>query len=83
MKATTIKVEGDLLKEMEAACPPSQCISAFVREVLRNELKRRRVAEAAVKYEQFVASHPEEREWLDEWEKADLIHPPQRKSKKS
>ena len=50
MKATTIKIEEPLLGELEKAKPASQSISAYVREVLENDLKRHMVAEAAVQY---------------------------------
>ena len=83
MKATTIKIEDPLLGELEKAKPASQSISSYVREVLENDLKRHKVAEAAVQYEAFVAAHPEEREWMSDWDKADLSHPPKQKTKKT
>lgn len=78
MKATTIKIEGNLLKEIESVCPSSQNLTAFVREVLSQDLKRRKMAEAAARYEVFLASHPEEERWLTEWENADLAEAPQK-----
>ena len=83
MKATTIKIEEPLLGELEKAKPAAQSISSYVREVLENDLKRHKVAEAAVQYEAFVAAHREEREWLSERDKADLSHPPKQKTKKT
>ena len=83
MKATTIKIEDPLLSELEKAKPPSQSITSYVRSVLESDVKRHRVAEAAAQYEAFVASHPEEREWLSDWDKADLSQPPKRSAKKT
>lgn len=75
MKATTIKIEGNLLREIDAACPPTKSLTAFVREVLSQDLKRRRMAEAASRYEAFLSEHPDEREWLTQWETANLVRP--------
>ncbi len=83
MKATTIKIEGDLLEELEKAKPPSKSISAYVRDILESDIKRHRVAEAAVEYEAFVAAHPEERKSLEEWDQADLANPPKKKARSS
>ena len=83
MKATTIKIEWPLLGELEKAKPASQSISSYVREILERDIKRHKVAEAAVQYEAFVAAHPEEREWLSDWDKADLSRPPKRNSRKT
>ena len=82
MKATTIKIEEPLLGELEKAKPPTQSISSYVREILESDIKRHKVAEAAVQYEAFVAAHAEEREWLSDWDKADLSRPPKRNSGK-
>jgi len=35
MKATTIKVEGELLEELERTEPPRQSLSAYVRVLLQ------------------------------------------------
>jgi hypothetical protein len=79
MKATTIKIEGALLSELEAAKPENISISAFVRDVLRKDLQRRKLAQAAASYEEFLAANPEEQLLLREWDEADLAHTPKRK----
>jgi len=79
MKATTIKVEGDLLQELERAKPPSQTLSAYVRSLLEREMRRRKIADAADRYADFLRETPEERTWLDEWANADLARPPRRR----
>ncbi len=78
MKATTIKIEGELLRELEQAKSPRTSVSAHVREILWRDLRRRKLAEAAVAYEEFVASNAEEQSWLREWDEADLATPPKR-----
>ncbi len=78
MKATTIKIEGELLEKLEQVKPSRTSISAFVREVLWKDLRRRKIAEGAVAYEEFVASNAEEQSWLAEWDEADLTAAPKR-----
>ena len=79
MKATTIKLEGELLGELEAAKPPEQSLTAYVRSVLRTSLDHMKVREAAVAYRAFVESDRAEQKWLEEWDRANLNTPPRRK----
>lgn len=79
MKATTIKIEGELLRELEKSKPEYLSLSAYVREVLTKDLRRRQLAEAAASYEVFMAANPEEKSWLREWDGADLASPPKRR----
>jgi hypothetical protein len=76
MKATTIKLEGELLTAIEKAKPPGESVTSFVRTVLRKSLEQSRLREAANAYTAFVESHPEEQRWMDEWERADLTTRP-------
>ena len=76
MKATTIKLEGELLESLEANKPTDQSLTAYVRSVLRENLDRIEVREAAVAYRAFVESNEEEKALLDEWDRADLNTPP-------
>jgi hypothetical protein len=75
MKATTVKLEGELLAAIEKAKRPEESVTSYVRTVLRKNLEQHRVREAAAAYVAFVDVHPAEREWLDEWERADLTKP--------
>jgi hypothetical protein len=81
MKATTIKLEGELLVELEKAKPDSMSLSAYVRAVLAKDLRRRKLARAAASYEEFLADNPEERSWLREWDETDLANSPKRKNR--
>ncbi len=76
MRATTIKIDGELLTAIERAKPPGESVTSYVRTVLRKNLEQNKVREAAATYVAFVESHPEEQQWLDEWERADLTSPP-------
>lgn len=79
MKATTVKVEGALLEDLERHKPGNQSLSAFVRDVLAREVRRLQMEDAAVRYTEFLAREPGEREWLAAWDSADLVRPPKRK----
>jgi hypothetical protein len=75
MKATTVKIDGELLEEIERVKPVEQSVSAFVRSVLRKDLDRERARTAAGEYVAFLEAHPDEADWLAEWAAADLASP--------
>jgi hypothetical protein len=79
MKATTIKVEGELLAELERAKPPAQSLTTYVRSILLQEVRRQQMIAAADRYTEFLQQNPDERAWLDAWDSADLARPPRRK----
>jgi hypothetical protein len=81
MKATTIKVDGRLLKDLERSKPPSQSLSAYVRSVLEQEVLRRKMADAADRYAEFLRTQGEERAWLEKWDAADLVRPAKRRER--
>lgn len=76
MKATTVKIPGELLAQIEAAKPDDQSVSAFVRGVLLKAIQAERNKRAAEQYRSFVDEHDDERQWLEEWDTADLVSPP-------
>ena len=82
MGATTIKVEGALLMQLQRIKPEKQSISAFVRTVLEKEILRRQMADAASRYAQYLRDTPEERTWLNDWDRADLVRPPKKRSRR-
>jgi hypothetical protein len=81
MRATTVKVEGALLQELERLKPARQSLAAFVRTVLEREVQRQKLADAGRRYAEFVRESPEESAWLDEWDRADLATPPKRRGR--
>ena len=80
MRATTIKIEDPLLRNLMPLIPSDQSLSAFVRKVLEREIRKHAMAQAAVTYAQFLESHPQENEWLESWEGADLHTVPKKES---
>lgn len=76
MKATTVKIEGELLDRIEAARGAGQSVASYVRRVLQRDLERRHARDAAAAFKEFVETHPEERRWLDEWDGAELASTP-------
>lgn len=82
MEATTIKIENPLLNQLNKIKPGDKSFSAFAREILKKEVLRRRLIEAADRYTEFLDSTSSEAEWLADWEKADLAHPPKQRGQK-
>lgn len=78
MRATTVKLEGELLENLEAAKPAGRSLSAHVRWVLQKHLERRQARDAATTFKAFIDAHPEEQAWLSEWDRVDLAAPPAR-----
>lgn len=78
MRATTIKLEGDLLERIEAAKPADRSLSAHVRWVLRKDLERLQARDASAEFKAFIDAHPDEQAWLAEWDGADLATAPAR-----
>jgi hypothetical protein len=78
MKATTVKLEGELLKDLERSKPASESLSAYVRKVLRKDLLRLKLTQAAASYQKFLTANPEEQSWLKEWDEVDLAAAPKR-----
>jgi hypothetical protein len=83
MKATTIKVEGKLLQEIERLKPRNQSVTSYVREALEREVRAHKLAEAAERYEAFMAEHADERAMEEEWLQADLEYPPDNQEDKT
>ena len=76
MKATTIKLDGDLLVEIERSKPSGMSVTSYVRETLQKSLVATRLREAAAEYKAMTEADPEERALLKEWDEADLVSAP-------
>ena len=81
MSATTVKLESGLLREIARVKPAQQSLSAFVREVIERDIRRRKLKEAAHAYQALLAENEREHKDLEAWESADLAAPPTRKRK--
>ena len=82
MSATTIKLEGEVLREILALKAPKQSITDYVRETLMRDARAQRLRDAAIAYKAFLEQNPGETEVLREWENADLAAPPQARARK-
>lgn len=78
MKATTVKIGGELLKGIDAARKPGQSVASYVRRALQADLERRLARDAAAAFKEFLATHPDEKQTLDAWGGADLASEPDR-----
>ena len=78
MAATTIKLEGPILKEIAAVKPRGQTLTAFVRESLEREIRQRKLYEAAHSYRALMEQSSEDADW----ESANLGQPVTKGSRK-
>jgi len=81
MSATTVKLDAELLQEIAGVKPREQTLSAFVRESLKRELRRRKMRDAAEAYVTLLAGDPQERNEMREWGSARLSSAPTRRRK--
>ena len=72
MKATTIKLEGELLIELEKMKGSGKSLTSFVKKTLEAEIRRQKMRRAAETYTDFLKDHPEELNLMEEWERAPL-----------
>ena len=72
MSATTIKLEGAILKELKEFKRSDQSLSALIRELLQSELRRRRMATAGQNYVSFLKDNAAESMEMDAWTSAAL-----------
>jgi len=72
MTATTIKLDGEVFKEVRQVVKERQSITSFVRQSIQAELKRIRMREAAIQYQQLLQDNPEEAHDMALWESAEL-----------
>ena len=82
MKANTIKIEEPILNDIYEVKPKEQSLSAFVREAVTRDIRRRRMAQAATEYLEFLDQSAKESQLLADWESASLELPPKTKGRK-
>ncbi len=76
MSATTIKLEGPILKELKKFKRSDQSLSSLIRELLQSELRRRRMARAGQDYVSLMKSNSAESMDMDAWSSAPLDSDP-------
>jgi hypothetical protein len=83
MKATTIKLDGSILRELKEFKGPDQNLTSLVRELLRAQIHRRKMASAAEAYMAFMSENGDESLELDAWASTPLhLAPVVRRKKK-
>ena len=75
MSASTIKLDGEILEEIKPFLEKKQSLSAFVRQSIRNEIKRKKMKKAAITYSETMNEDKDEINEMSEWESADLSRP--------
>ena len=84
MKATTIKLDGAILRELKEFKAPNQNLTSLVRDLLRAQIHRRKMARAADEYMAFMSQNADESHELDAWASVPLDRDiPVRRKKKA
>ena len=73
MPATTIKLEAELVKKVTSLKPRDESISGYVRSLIEREHRARAHRAAAVDYQRFLDSNPDERAAMEVWQGAPLV----------
>lgn len=76
MRATTIKLDGDLYEKVGRLKPADQSATAYVRALIEREHSRCQQQLAAEAYQAFLLAHPEEQAELETWAQAPLADTP-------
>lgn len=81
---TTVKLEAAVVQECADVLPENQTLTAFVREAVWRDVRRRKMRKAAALYMEALASDAGEADDMREWEAAPLaIEPKRRRVRKS
>ena len=75
MQATTIKLDGALVRRLKSLKPRDETLTGFVRSILDAEVRKQKMREAAEKYSEFLRLHPSEQADVDQWASAALQRP--------
>ena len=82
MKATTIKLDGSILEDLKEVKRPDQSLTSLVRDLLKAQLHRKKMARAAEEYTTFLSQNNGEALELDAWASASLDREPAVRGKK-
>ena len=73
---TTIKLDSAVVREVAEILPERQTLTAFVREAVQRDVRRRRMRAAAVLYRETLERDAAEAASIEEWEAAPLTTNP-------
>jgi len=76
---TTIKLDSAVVREVAEILPERQTLTAFVREAVQRDVRRRKMSAAAEVYREILANDPLEAAAMDEWERAPLAMEPRKR----
>ncbi len=75
---TTVKLEAPVVREAAAILEEHQTLTAFVREAVLRDIRRRRMHRAARQYRDLLAGDAAETKAVEAWEAASLAAEPGR-----
>ena len=76
MKATTIKLDGFILQELKELKQPDQNLTSLVRDLLKAQIHRQKMARAAEEYSAFLSENAGESLELNAWASTPLDQDP-------
>jgi hypothetical protein len=79
MAASTVKLEAEILRKINAVKPRDQSLAAYVREAVERDILRRQLRTAAEHYQAFLSENVGEQQELEDWERAPLATAPRRR----
>jgi len=82
MKATTIKLDGFILQELKELKQPDQNLTSLVRDLLKAQIHRQKMARAAEEYAAFLGENGGESLELTAWASAPLDQDPTGRGKR-
>lgn len=79
---TTIKLDSAVVREVAEILPERQTLTAFVREAVQRDVRRRKMRAAADAYREILANDPVEAAAMTAWERAPLATEPRKRRAK-
>jgi urease accessory protein UreF len=79
---TTIKLEASVVREVAEILSGRQTLTAFVREAVTRDVRRRKMRAAATLYRETLDRDPDEAAAMDAWESAPLATEPTRSTRR-
>ncbi len=77
---TTVKLESSLVREAAGVMAEKQTLTAYVREAVLRDIRRRKLKKSALQYQDALNQCPKEAGEMKDWEAASLLVPPRRKA---